>query len=120
MKAMFTILMLAENSTVDNVEEQAIGLYQIRPIFVEDVNRIAATNFKHEDARNARLAQQMIFIYLKYYGEKYSKATGKVATADILGRIFNGGPKGYLKEATLEYGRRCGNFHRQWIIEGNR
>lgn len=118
-KAMFTILMLVEDSSMDNVKEQAIGLYQIRPIFVEDVNRIAGTSFKHEDARNARVAQQMIYIYLTYYGKRYEEKTGKVASAEIMGRIFNGGPNGYTKEATVVYGRKCGVLHREWLIEGN-
>ena len=120
--AMMSILVLAENSSVDNKSEEAWGIYQIRPIFVEDVNRIVKLNggdevFKHEDARNARIAQQMIFVYLTHYGRQYKLAMGKEPDAFVLGRIFNGGPKGYQKDATLDYGYRCENLHEQWLEE---
>ena len=114
---MFTVLRLCENSSTDNLAEQAIGPYQIRPIFVEDVNRIAGTDFVHEDARNERVAQQMIYVYLMHYGARYEGRTGNEADAFILGRIFNGGPFGYTKGATLEYGERCQNLYEQWRYE---
>ena len=118
---MFTVLRLAEQSTLDNVSEKAIGGYQIRPIYVRDVNRIAGTKFTHEDARDDRKAQRMIAIYLKHYGEKYEKATGKKATAVVLGMIHNGGPKGYLNtsKGALKYARRCSYFYNVWK-EGER
>lgn len=117
--AMFTILRLCENSTVDNLEEQAIGGYQIRPVFVKDVNRIAGTEFTHEDARNDRLAQQMIYIYLKHYGERYRLKTGKEPDARVLGMLHNGGPSGYLNKTktALDYGERCSNLYLQWRLE---
>ena len=120
--AMMSILVLAEDSSKDNVKENAIGIYQIRPIFVEDVNRINVLMggeilYKHEDARNARIAQQMIFVYLTYYGRQYKLDTGKEPDAFVLGRIYNGGPKGYQKDATLDYGYRCENLYEQWLEE---
>lgn len=120
--AMMSILVLVEDSSTDNVKEQAIGIYQIRPIFVEDVNRIiklkgGTESYEHEDARNARKAQQMIFVYLTYYGKQYKVATGNDPDAFILGRIFNGGPKGYQKDSTLDYGYRCENLYDQWKLE---
>ena len=110
-RAMFLILKLVENSTIDNVSENAIGVYQIRPIFVEDVNRILGfESYTHEEARNERLAQQMIFVYLNHYGRMYTDLTGKQPDARVLARIFNGGPKGYLKRATINYGNRAMNI----------
>lgn len=122
--AMMSILVLAEDSSTDNLKENAIGIYQIRPIFVEDVNRIVKLHggdevYKHEDARNARKAQQMIFVYLKYYGRQYKLAMGKEPDARVLGMIHQGGPKGYLNtsELALEYGERCANLYEQWELE---
>jgi hypothetical protein len=115
--AMFTILRLIEDSSTDNLKENAIGPYQIRPIFVEDVNRIASTRFVHEDARHERKAQQMIYVYLMHYGARYEGRTGQEADASVLGRIFNGGPFGYTKEATKDYGERCQNLYEQWVEE---
>lgn len=120
--AMFTILRLVENSPVDNHKEQAIGGYQIRPIYVREVNRILALKkvdktYVHEDARNDRIAQQMIFIYLKFWGDKYEKEMGRKPDASVLGRIHNGGPTGWKKSATLDYGYKCSRLHRQWELE---
>jgi hypothetical protein len=117
-KAMFTILMLVEDSSTDNLKEHAIGVYQIRPIFVKDVNLISKHEvFSHEDARNARKAQQMIFIYLTYWGNKYEEKTGYRVDAETLGRIINGGPNGWKKSSTREYGERCKNLYEQWKLE---
>lgn len=121
-KIMFTVLLLAENSSVDNKEENAIGLYQMRPIYVEDVNRILKLwkdprEFVHEDARDAKKAQEMIKVYLTYYGNKHRIHVGRMPTARILGRIHNGGPKGYTKSSTIEYGQRCHNIYMQYLME---
>jgi hypothetical protein len=123
--AMFTILRLVENSPTDNLKEQAIGGYQIRPIYVREVNRILALKkvdktYVHEDARNDRIAQQMMFIYLKFWGEKYEKAMGRKADAFILGRIHNGGPTGWKKSATLDYGYKCEQMFAEWEWERKR
>ena len=110
-KTMFVVLKLTENSFVDNLEENAIGRYQIRPIFVQDVNRILKHDrFTHEDARNERKACQMIFIYLEHYGKRYTKLTGKEPDARALAMIFNGGPNGYLKWQAADYGIRALNI----------
>jgi hypothetical protein len=102
---------LVENSSVDNKKEGAIGPYQIREIFVKDVNRISGENFTHEDARNPRKAKQMTFIYLTYYGKKHEERTGKRLTARSLGRLFNGGPMGNYKKCSEDYGNRCQNIY---------
>jgi len=117
--AMFTVLRLTEQSTVDNIPEKAIGGYQIRPIYVKDVNRIAGTKFTHEDARDDRKAQRMIAIYLRYYGDRYEELTGLKATAYVLGMIHNGGPNGYrnASKKARDYGRRAAKFYTQMILE---
>jgi hypothetical protein len=113
-KTMFLVLKLTEASPVDNVAENAIGTYQIRPIFVQDVNRILKHEvFTHQDARNERKAKQMIYIYLDYYGSRYKAITGKEPDARILARIFNGGPNGWTKQATVDYGNRAMNIWRK-------
>lgn len=113
--ALLTILPMVENSSTDNLKENAIGVYQIRPIFVRDVNRISGENFTHDDARNKRKAAQMTFLYLTYYGNKYKERHGKPLTARTLGMMVNGGPFGYLNKsaAAMEYGQRCQNLYDQ-------
>ena len=92
----------------DNVAEGAIGRYQIRAIFVRDVNRILGQElYTHEDARRDGLARNMIRIYLTHYGAAYEKRTGKKVTLQKLARMFNGGPMGWRKKATSGYGMRA-------------
>jgi len=112
-EAMLTVLLLCENSHVDNKKESAIGKYQIRPIFVEDVNRIIGEDvYTHEDARDKTKAQNMIRIYLVYYGNRYKERTGLAPDAEVLARIFNGGPIGCNKLATKNYGLRAKNYYK--------
>jgi hypothetical protein len=110
---MFKILALCENSTVDNVAEGAIGKYQIREIYVRDVNRIAKTSYIHEDARDEKKAKEMIEIYLKHYGRRYIINTNKPLSVKVLAMIYNGGPKGYRNksEKALDYGERAVKFY---------
>jgi len=112
-ESMLTILLLCENSHVDNKKENAIGKYQIRPIFVEDVNRILGVDvFEHSQARKKEYARRMIRTYLYHYGKRYKKVTGQEPTIEVLARIFNGGPNGYMKISTKNYGLRAKNFYR--------
>ena len=112
-ESMLTILLLCENSHVDNKKENAIGKYQIRPIFVEDVNRIiVGDTYTHEDARSKSKARNMIRIYLVYYGIRYKRITGLEPSVQVYARIFNGGPIGYAKLATKNYGLRAKNFYK--------
>jgi len=109
---MLKVLILCENSHTDNISEQAIGQYQIRPIFVQDVNRIAGTSYRHKDARDERLAQAMIFTYLRHYGKAYERNTGKKATPTVLAMIFNRGPQGYRATGpiALRYARNAEKY----------
>jgi hypothetical protein len=78
---------------------QAVGAYQIRPIFVRDVNRILGCDrYTLTDRLDAGKSRQMAKIFLTHYG------TGK----DIIqqARQFNGGPRGHLKKSTLPYARK--------------
>ena len=79
-----------------NAQENAAGLYQIRPIYLRDVNRILGwQKYKLADRFDFQLSRDMVFIYLRYYGE------GKGIEA--MSRIHNGGPRGYKKKSTLSY-----------------
>lgn len=44
--------------------------------------------------------------YLKKWGEHYERTTGKKATAEVLSRLYNGGPTGWRKRSTLAYWRK--------------
>ena len=94
------ILILALIMVESNGNDQAIGdnrkaygCLQIHAIMVQDVNRIAKTNYKHTDAFTRRHAVAICRIYLNHYGGNWEE----------MARKWNGGPKGHKKEATTKY-----------------
>lgn len=76
---------------------------QITPILVRDVNRIAGTNFTLQDRYDRGKSLQIAELYLKYYGEVYTKKTHKDPDDQIYARIWNGGPNGWRKVSTQKY-----------------
>ncbi len=76
---------------------KAKGLYQIQPIVIKDVNRIYKTNYKHNDAFNPELAQEIFDKYTSYWAKYYQKKTGKAITNEVIARIWNGGPMWFKK-----------------------
>lgn len=87
------------NAVGDN--GRAIGCLQIWQAVVIDANRIAGTNYRHDDAFNRNKARAMARAYLNYYASK--KRIGHAQTDQDYARIWNGGPFGYRKTATLGY-----------------
>ena len=82
-----------------NVSERARGRYQLRPIYVRDVNRIlelrgAEMRYKLGDAHVQHLAEEMMLIYWEWYGMRSDEQKA---------RSHNGGPRGPEKDSTLEY-----------------
>jgi len=85
------------NAVGDN--GRAIGCLQIWQAVVTDTNRIAGTSYSHADAFDRIKARQIASIYLNYYG----KRIGHAPTEQDYARIWNGGPRGHRKTATLSY-----------------
>jgi len=82
---------------------KALGILQIWKTYVDDVNRIYKTSYKHEDAFNPDLAKEITKKYLSFYGKLYEKRTGKPATYEVLARIHNSGPNGWNKQISIQY-----------------
>ncbi len=94
-----------------NRREAAAGIVQIRPTCLKDINRIARLEgldlrFTSADRYDVRQSRRMWKLYLKHYGELYRRTTGRDPTDQVYARIWNGGPRGYRKGATLRYWRR--------------
>ncbi len=85
---------------------KAVGILQIHPIVVEDVNRIYQTKYTPADRLNKAKSMNICRLYLKYYGTRYQLKTGKKATLETLCRIWNGGPDGWKKQATIQYWKK--------------
>ena len=87
------------NAVGDN--GRAFGCLQIWPAVVTDANRIAGTNYKHADAFDREKARAMARIYLNHYVSK--RRIGHDPSNQDYARIWNGGPSGHQKTATLGY-----------------
>ena len=81
---------------------EALGLYQLRPIYVQDVNRIlGVTIYQHADALHPGHAANMVRIYLSHYATP--DRLGRPVTDQDRARIHNGGPNGWRKDCTTNY-----------------
>jgi hypothetical protein len=94
-----------------NAGSGAAGVAQIRPVCLEDCNRIARLRkidiqFTPADRQSPERARAMWSLYLSYYGEQYEQATGRPPTNEVYARIWNGGPTGWRKDSTIEYWSR--------------
>ena len=94
-----------------NKAEGAVGILQIRPCVVEDVNRISkdiqlVTLDQRKEVAASFLVAEM---YLTYWGGEYTKETGLQASPQVLARIWNGGPDGWKQDCTLEYWEKVNN-----------
>jgi len=79
------------------------GAFQITQMYLDDANRFMGTKYTLHDMMDMEIAEKVVRSYLKHYGHIYEMNTGKPVTADVLARIHNGGPYGYLRHCTMEY-----------------
>ena len=79
---------------------KAVGAYQIHPAVVADVNRICGTAYTLEDRLDPAKAREICQAYLSHYGERAG------GTDEAHARVWNGGPKGHKKRATVAYWNR--------------
>jgi len=78
------------------------GPYQIRPIFVDDANKIVGKRaFSYGDRFSKEKSKEMMRIYWRFYATE--RRLGRLPTFEDLARIHNGGPNGYKKESTKGY-----------------
>jgi hypothetical protein len=81
------------------------NVYQIRDIYIDDINRIYNLQLSYNVKYDRELSEKAMRLYWLYYGERYTKLTGKPVTYEVLARIHNGGPDGFKKYATKRYWR---------------
>lgn len=82
--------------------QPSVGVLQIRPIMVDDVNRILRIQgidrtFTYKDRYSKDKSIEMFIIYVSYY------ATEDLDNHEYIARIWNGGPDGYYQNATKQY-----------------
>ena len=74
---------------------RAAGIAQIWAITVKDVNRFAGTKFTLNDRFNVEKSRAIFHLYVNHYGKGKSD--------EVKARIWNGGPTGNKKRATIAY-----------------
>jgi beta-glucosidase/6-phospho-beta-glucosidase/beta-galactosidase len=108
MKPFLLALALVESSNNTNAigdDGLSWGLYQIRPVYVEDVNRILGVNmYRHIDAMDPTHAQAMVVIYIDHYATP--ERLGRPVTDEDRARIHNGGPTGWKKRKTVKFWKK--------------
>lgn len=77
---------------------RAIGALQIHRGVVDDVNRVHGTKYRHADMHDRKKAVRVASLYIATY------APG--ASPEVQARVWNGGPRGATKPATLGYWAR--------------
>lgn len=83
---------------------QALGLLQIHAGVVLDVNKFAGTHYVHADAFNPAAARRICSLYLEHYVT--TARLGHYPTVQDYARVWNGGPQGWRRSATLGYWSR--------------
>jgi|TARA_R110002167_G_scaffold363511_1_gene583685 hypothetical protein len=90
-----------------NLGAPSVGLLQIRPIMVREVNRILKNQglvkrFKNSDRKDAANSIKMFNIWADAYhlNSSYEK----------MARNWNGGPRGYKKSATVHYWAKVSTY----------
>ena len=82
------------------VGNEAVGALQIRPIMVREVNRICKRIGSHQrfalkDRFDRTKSVHMFMIWREFHHKDDS--------AEVIARNWNGGPKGYKKDRTIQY-----------------
>ena len=77
---------------------RAAGIAQIWARTVTDINRFAGTRYTLNDRFDPAKSKQMFNLYTEHYG--------KGRSVEFKARIWNGGPQGAYKGATLAYWRK--------------
>jgi len=98
---LISALMIVESGNNDQAigdQGRALGPLQIHKAVVLDVNKFTGSNYRHQDMTNRVAARAVCQAYLEHYGR------GK--SLEEQARIWNGGPNGYKKSATVSYWRR--------------
>ena len=92
-----------------NTLEDAVGILQIRPIMVEEVNRIlelqgAEGDYTLEDRWNPQKSRRMCTYFLTYQYDQYVKKHGRPPSMRQLASSWNSG--GVFKKCTDDYKRK--------------
>ena len=108
MTSLFGLALASLIAAIAQVESEngatSDNVYQMRRIYVEDVNRVLGREaYSYEDVTDADKCVEMMVTYWTHYGARYERLTGKPVTYEVLARIHNGGPDGWRRKCTEKY-----------------
>jgi len=92
--------------------EGAYGSLQIRQLALDDVNTHSSVSMRQrwgkdaltlEDCLDQSVSMWVCREYLTYWGNHYTKTTGKEPTYEVMSRMWNGGPQGWQRPSTDRY-----------------
>lgn len=92
---------------------RAVGILQIHPSVVADVNRRYGTAYTLAHRWSAAHSRAICRLYLTMYTPHIRRALGRNPTATDYARLWNGGPGGVRKGGTLAYAARVRNAMRR-------
>jgi hypothetical protein len=84
----------------------AVGRYQIRQIYIDEVNNREGTTYTLEDCKVDAIARAIIFQWMMHN----ASAAGVMGDIHAMCRMHKGGPLGHLKRGTAERGERARNL----------
>lgn len=84
------------------------NVYQIREIYIDDLNRIYGKNtFDHSIVTDRAKSELAMLLYWRHYATLWKRKNGgREITYEVLARIHNGGPDGMSKKSTVGYWKR--------------
>lgn len=83
-------------------DRRAYGCLQIRKTCIDDVNRRYGTTYTAKDCLgNRELSKWVCVMYIQMYATQ--ERLGHKPTLQDMARIWNGGPNGWKRKATLKY-----------------
>lgn len=90
-----------------HLRNKAYGVCQIRQPYLDDVNRIAGTDWSMQQVRcSPGLSRWCVVVYVRHYGKRYTRLTGRPLTIEVAARMHNGGPNGWKKSSTDKHWNR--------------
>lgn len=105
---LFELLLVPLFLAISQVESEqgktSENIYQIKNVYVADVNRITNSNkYKSSDVTYKKVSEEMMIHYWSHYGKNYKSKTGKNPDYEVLARIHRGGPNGWKSKSTDRY-----------------
>ena len=92
--------------------ENSVGIYQLRPTYVADANRISGRHYTLADRLSKQKSEAMMAIVISHYIKAYHLRW----TVSNAARIHNGGTNGWRKKSTLKYAREV----REYILRNTK